>query len=946
MTEASAVAQQPRWQPLTPLQALSTFELDSTFRIELVASEPLIEQPIAMVFDESGRLFAAETPSIATDSADGNGRIKLLEDTDGDGVFDTAGVYLDKLARPCALACWDGGLYVLDTPNLLFCRDTDSDGRADRVSTVITGFAAQSQALPVSLGWGADNRLHGESIAAGGLLKIAGAPNAKPVDPGGLGFVLDPRAVHIAADCFPGSRGMAFDIWGRRYFSPDDGSLQIGLCTETQRIPGGRGGTAGEYAGIADEGASIPVFPIGSAESPDAGGVPAAAQHSLYVSGLVVYQGDAWPIEYRDCLYVLDSRNNLIHRRTLDDTGLAPRSQRPEQTKEFVRSSDTGFRPVQCAGGPDGNLYVLDRYGLSPESPDSNSGNRYGRIYRVAPRSFAHEKRVMPGSVSGTGLVDMLEHTNAWHRETAARMIYASQEKNLIPSLQTLANKSTAPYGRIGALHALAGLSALDNEVLARAMSDEEAAVRAHALRLAVPRLATDARLMGNVTALAGDRDVRVRYEAACHINSVWLEERVAPVVRLCRLDGADPRFSKVLASAARDVAHSVLRELVAVPEYLATPENAPLLHSLARLTMLSRRGFDSSFAPNLLSSLPEDAGEIRKLLAAGFVDGAVAAGRWGALKRLVQADGPTAEVVAQLLIEAQSTATDPSAPLDDRLSAIGLLSSETFENAGGLLAGLIVQSEPVEVQTMAIQSLSLIGNPRMVPLILGAWFNLGPRVRWQAMDKILGNGVLALALLEAVENGAMDIESLVRWGILDLARHPNSVIRNPASRLLAQREIQENDRIAAAYNDIRTLQPSVPNGRALFENNCSKCHYFDGMGYRVGPDLDYMANAGTYQLLKSISSPNTDVLTIYYSYSIETNDFQTVAGIIAAEEENYIVVHGPGGEEHTITRDNIASLTCTDQSLMPEGWPDALGKQGLADLIGYLVETSQKAKI
>ena len=130
-----------------------------------------------------------------------------------------------------------------------------------------------------------------------------------------------------------------------------------------------------------------------------------------------------------------------------------------------------------------------------------------------------------------------------------------------------------------------------------------------------------------------------------------------------------------------------------------------------------------------------------------------------------------------------------------------------------------------------------------------------------------------------------------------------------------------------------------------MFENNCSQCHFFDGIGYRVGPDLDYMANAGSYHLLKSILVPNLDVLANFYSYTIETNDFQTIAGIIVAEETNSITVHGPGGEIHTITRDNIAAVTCTEHSLMPEGWQDALGLQGLADLIGYLVDSVKRAK-
>src|SRR3989454_1095687 len=176
----------PRTPPVEPAQALSTFKVRPGFHLELVASEPLVIDPIAMSFDENGRLFVVEMRDYSERRPERLGRIRMLEDTDGDGRFDKSTVFAEDLPWPTAVFCYGGGVFVGATPEILFCKDTNGDGRADVKEIVFTGFASDYapyqtnrlnvQALLNSFHWGLDNRIHGSASASGGKVRLEDSP--------------------------------------------------------------------------------------------------------------------------------------------------------------------------------------------------------------------------------------------------------------------------------------------------------------------------------------------------------------------------------------------------------------------------------------------------------------------------------------------------------------------------------------------------------------------------------------------------------------------------------------------------------------------------------------------------------------------------------------------------------------------------------------------------
>src|SRR6266487_3889407 len=220
-------AQLPRVPPTAPEQALSTFRVKPGFRLELVAAEPLVVDPIALCFDENGRLFVVEMRDYSERRPERLSRVRLLEDTDGDGRFDKSTIYADNLPWASAVFCYGGGVFVGATPDIYFFKDTDGDGVADQKELVFTGVASDYapyatnqlnvQAMLNSFQWGLDNRIHGASSLNGGKVQSLKPAGAAPLELRGRDFAFDPRTFAITAEAGGGQHGLSFDNAGRKF---------------------------------------------------------------------------------------------------------------------------------------------------------------------------------------------------------------------------------------------------------------------------------------------------------------------------------------------------------------------------------------------------------------------------------------------------------------------------------------------------------------------------------------------------------------------------------------------------------------------------------------------------------------------------------------------------------------------------------------------------------
>lgn len=214
-------------QPLAPEDAVKTFTTRPGFNIELVAAEPLVADPMAMDFDENGVMYVVEMryyPFIDT-TGEKLSRIKRLVDTDGDGEFDQSTIFVDKLRFPTAVICYDGGVFVANTPDLIYFKDTSGDGIADQTNIVMSGFGTKGrpaffvQQMPDSFKWGLDNRIHAVTSGNGGDVEIAGKDGDDLTDVSGQDFSFDPKTFELSKESGGMQHGMSFDDWGRKYIT-------------------------------------------------------------------------------------------------------------------------------------------------------------------------------------------------------------------------------------------------------------------------------------------------------------------------------------------------------------------------------------------------------------------------------------------------------------------------------------------------------------------------------------------------------------------------------------------------------------------------------------------------------------------------------------------------------------------------------------------------------
>jgi len=466
----------PRFGPEEPAEALKSFRALDGFRLDLLAAEPLVMDPVAGAYDEDGRLYVVEMSDYPHVDAENDkpfaenlgdppvGRVRVLTDDDGDGVFDRGEIFAEKLSWPTGLAVWKGGVFVAATPDVWYLKDHDGDGKADERRRVLTGFRKYNvQAVMNNLQWGLDHQIYGAGSSNGGNIREADAPETDAVALGRHDFRLDPNSGDIEILSGGARFGNTFNDWGDRFLCDirnpaEHVVLPARYLARNPFLP-----TPKVLHDAAEAGDAVPMFRISPNEPwrelrarrwTEVGkAIPkselVAGGSLTSSSGLTVYRGDAYPEPYRGNLFLGEVANNLIHRMTVEPDGVTFKAQRADQNVEFVASTDTWFRPVNFVNAPDGSLHVLDMYRETIEHPwsipedilaklDLRSGEDRGRIYRLIPPNFHHRPTPKLSAATTAELVGLLEHPNGWHRDTAHRLIFERQDKAAIEPLRRL----------------------------------------------------------------------------------------------------------------------------------------------------------------------------------------------------------------------------------------------------------------------------------------------------------------------------------------------------------------------------------------------------------------------------------------------------------------------------------------------------------------------------
>jgi putative membrane-bound dehydrogenase-like protein len=957
-------AELPRIPPLAPREALASFQFGSEgFEIEQVAAEPLVASPVAIDFDADGRLFVAEMRDYSEQDKERLGRIRLLEDPDHDGRFDKATIFADDLSWPTAVACANGGIFVGAAPHIYFLRDDDGDGRADTKRIIFTGFNRDNvQGLLNSFQWGLDNRLHGATSTAGGEILRPEAEDAKPVSLRGRDFSIDTRTLTIRAESGGGQHGMSFDEWGRKLVSSNSDHIQLILAEDRYFARNPYLAAPPPRVSIAADGPQAEVFRIspvepwrilrtrlrvaGEVPGPiEGGGRPAG--YFTGATGVTIYRGDAWPAEFHGNAFIGDVGSNIVHRKTLTPDGLSLIARRADHEREFLASRDIWFRPAQFANGPDGNLYVIDVYREVIEHPaslpppikkhlDLTSGRDRGRIYRIKPKEYKPPPAVRLSSATVEQLVGLLEHTNGWHRQTASRLLYERNDKAAVPLLVALAKKSRSPFGRMHALRALDGLNSLSDEVLLAALADRDSRVRRHAVQLA-ERLTSAIAVTAAIIRMVSEDDLLVRYQLAFTLGELTATARLPALAAIARRDAAHPWLRLAIQSSLADGAGAVFAELFSDAKFRRSEQGGEFLASLALQIGSQSRGEDINILTGALDGVFSDPmdQDVSETIALSLVRGA----RSKAAK--TNADllkhPAIAAAAAKAISRAKELAIDPSRSVAVRLRAIDTLTLTPFSESRSSFVALLAADQPQEVQRGAVAALSRLREVQAAELLIEGWPGFTPRLRDIAIEGLFANRVSMERFVTAVEAGKIDRRDVDPSRVSQLLRHGSAQIRRRAELLFGAARKSDRGAIVERYRQALRLAGSTEKGRVAFRAACVACHRAEGVGHELAPNLTTVQNRGAEAILLNILDPNREVNPQFVNYVVVTKDGRSASGIIAGESATSITLRRGEGQSETILRSQIAELSSTGMSLMPEGLEKEIDQQAMADLLAYL---------
>jgi putative membrane-bound dehydrogenase-like protein len=947
----------PPGAPLTPAEAIARMTVPEGFRVELVASEPDLVNPVAMTFDERGRIWITESLEYPRKEAGpGRDRVKVLEDRDGDGKADRFSVFAEGLNIPSGIAVGHGGVWVANSPDILYLQDTDGDGKADRREVVVTGFGrADTHELPNSLTWGPDGWLYGWN----GVFNPSHVVyRGKTYDFTCAIFRINPRTRDFELFCEGTSNpwGIAWDL---------DGSAFASACvidhlwhlTET-----------GYYH---RQGGPYP---------PYTWKIESIVQHrhqKAAYCGIHFFDSDAYPEPYRERLFMGNIHGNAVNVDRLERSGSTYVGQ---PGPDFLQANDAWFMPVVQKTGPDGCLYVLDWYDRyhcyqdarrDPEGIDRLKGRLYRVRYKDTPRARPFDL----AAELDDQLLERLASPNVFYRDLAQRLLAERNRPAANARLEALVLDGHAPRkARMHALWARIGAGPVGTGFLERLLDQPDSGVRAWGVRTAgnMGRVERSVRVRDRIVALASDPAPDVRLQVAIAARKVAGVEPLPLLLDVLAHSGDDPLIPRIVWQNLHPLLEGEAGAFVGLvdqPEYRSSEPVARMLpRAVERL--LGRRDRDLKPVIALVKTLaasssePHRAGAGRALdvLADRIQDGEIAG---AALERLRNELQPIVEA-SQALPEDDPLALgvtmlaaswrDPEAARrahrafhqrrhspERRLQALEALvaARDPAILDAAITAAADRTAGPSDFRGQVLATLGRLGDPRVASAVLAQYARLEAEVQPRAIELLTERPDWSLALLGAIGAGRVpaDALNLNQLRKLQSSKH-SELARQVKARYGTVREGRNPAReqvIVQMRALLRERRGDAQAGAEVFKKLCAQCHKIFGDGQEVGPDLTSNGRGSFEQLLSNVFDPSLVIGASYQATTVAVRDGRVLTGLVVEESPQRVVLKLQGGKLETVARADIEEIKLSGLSLMPEDLEKQVSAGELADLFAFL---------
>jgi len=981
--------------PLPAAESLKHFVTPVGFHLELYASEPeLVGKPVAMNWDERGRLWVCETvdyPNELQDRNLGHDHIRICEDTDGDGRADKFTLFAEKLSIPTALIFHRGGVVVQNGTETLWLKDNDGDDRADERRVLISNWNLVDTHGGVSnFRYGLDNWIYA----------MQGYNNSEPVlEPSGekipsfrMGFF----RFRLSQDEKPVVTELEF------LRSTDNNTWGLGISEEglifgstANRNPSNflpipnryyervKGWGPRQLETIADTYLFKPITDR-IRQVDQHGGYTAGTGHALYTARN--YPAQWW----NRVAFVCGPTGKLVGTFVLNRDGAGFKSTSPFN---LVASDDEWTAPIMAEVGPDGNVWILDWYNYivqhnpTPHGFETGKGRAYesdlrdkkhGRIYRLIHDAQPAGPSWSLGNDSRS-LVRALTHPTMLVRQHAQRLLVERGDLSVIPDLLALIADQTVDAAglNVGAIHALwtlSGLNVIDDkhpEVLTamhEAIRHPSAGVRRNAVQV-VPADRPEIKAAEAVSLFQGETDAQVRLAIILKVADTQRPEVAAPFAAslISQPDVLADRWlregltSAAAAGGARFFAELSGRKLDGIPApavdviRIAAEHVARSRPSSAEVELLVQAmpGVPAGALDPLLTGLaegwPKDhAPALTPATEAGLVAllRQVPAQDKGRVVRLASSwksreiEKFTEEIVTSLAV----AVADANLPAGQRVDAarqlIGFRANHG-EIVDQLLGNITPQAPPDFVASL-IEAVGTSEAENLGEQLIELIPRLTPSAKEAALRVLIGRTRTTGEFLSAVEAGRLQLADLSLDQKQMLSNHPDKGIAARAKKLLAAGGGLPNpdrQKVVEELLPITQLTGNADLGLEIFKKHCAKCHKHGDVGETIGPNLTGMAVHPKAELLVHILDPSRSVEGNFRLYTVVTTEGRILTGMMAGESRTAIDLVDTEAKRQTLQREDIEELIASPKSLMPEGFEKQVTKDELSNLLEFLTK-------
>lgn len=962
--------------PLTDAQqSLQSFTLPAGFRAQLFASEPMVQQPIAITLDPRGRLWVAENYTYAESAVNFDSslrdRIVILEDTDRDGQADKRTVFWDQAEKLTSIEVGYGGVWALAAPHLLFIPDRDGDDQPDSEPEVLLdGWDSEDVRHNIvnGLRWGPDGWLYGRhGILATSQVGAPGTPpnQRTPINCGIWRYHPTRHVFEAVAHGTTNPWGTDWDEYGQMFFI----NTVIGHLWHV--LPGAHfermygedlrpnlydllpqtadhvhWDTAEKWSDIRQ----------GVSDTTDRAG----GGHAH--SGLMIYLGDNWPADVRGDVFAINLHGRRLNRDRLQRQGA---SYTATHAPDYLAIQDAWFRGIDLMYGPDGGVYIADWTDIGECHENDGVHRTSGRIFKVTYGNAALQRPANLAALDARQLAELQLHRNDWIVRTARRILAerAAAGEDVSAARQPL----LAMFGeqdevtrKLRAMWALYGIGAVDQSWLIQQLQHPEEHVRVWAVALLGDAGPLDATTSAALCSLAREESSglvlawlasalqRLPAEARWSLGEIllsksdWADDPVYPRMVWYGLEPAvvaEPqRVAHAFASArlplARvNMARRLTQQLVNQPDAvdLLVAELPQLDQASQRDALrgmaLALRGWRKAKAPPSWKQVSEtlarsDAAELRDLtreIAVVFGDGRAA---------------------QQLLVMLQ----DESAELDIRRSALRSLVESRNQEVVPLLSGLLSNRELARDAVYGLAAFSAAATPETLIERYGA---LPAQARSETINTLVSRPAYAQALMQAVASDKIPRTDVSAFQIRQMRGYGNARLAEqldqlwPELRDITTAKAEKIEQARSMLPAERIATADKVHGRQLFERSCASCHTLFGSGGKVGPDLTGGQRSNLQYLLENIIDPSAQVAENFRMSILVLVDGRVLNGVIAERTAQTLSVQ-TATEKIVLPVEDIEEIQPSQLSMMPDQLLDPLAAQDVADLIAYLMSPAQ----